>query len=154
MTQAFTLSVEADLKNLKKVRSFINETGRSLHIDNAVLGDLCLVVDEAVTNVIVHGYAGDEGLVQVEISAEPPDLWVRIRDDAPPFEAGDVEKPHLDESLSERAYGGMGVYLIRKLTDGAEFQPLPGGGNELHLLKKNVVKDCESTPGRAVPGSE
>ena len=50
-----------------------------------------------------------------------------------------MKKPHLDESLSERAYGGMGVYLIRKLTDEADFRPLPGGGNELHLLKKNVV---------------
>jgi serine/threonine-protein kinase RsbW len=154
MSQAFTLSVEADLQNLKNVRSFINGTGRSLNIDDAVLGDLCLVVDEAVTNVIVHGYAGRAGLIQVEISAEPPDLWVRIRDDAPPFDAGDVKKPHLDESLSERAYGGMGVYLIRKLTDEAEFRPLAGGGNELRLLKKNVVVDCESTPGRAAPGSE
>ena len=140
MTQAFTLSVEADLQNLKKVRSFVNETGRSLDIDDAVLGDLCLVVDEAVTNVIVHGYAGDSGRIDVEVAAEQSDLVVFIRDDARPFDGGGVEKPHLDESLSERAYGGMGVYLIRKLTDEAEFRPLPGGGNELRLVKKGVVK--------------
>jgi len=139
MTQAFTLSVEADLENLKKVRSFINETGRSLHIDEAVLGDLCLVVDEAVTNVIVHGYAGGAGRIDLEVATEQADLWVLIRDDAKPFDGGGVENPHLDESLSERAYGGMGVFLIRKLTDEAEFRPLPGGGNELRLVKKGVV---------------
>ena len=139
MHQAFTLVVEADLENLKSVRSFIKKTGRSLHIDDAVLGDLCLVVDEAVTNVIVHGYAGSEGRIEVELSAEQADLVVRVRDDARPFDGGGVEKPHLDESLSERTFGGMGVYLIRKLTDDAEFRPLPGGGNELRLVKKGVV---------------
>jgi serine/threonine-protein kinase RsbW len=139
MSRAFSLCVEATLENLKSVRSFINETGRSLHVDDETLGELCLVVDEAVTNVVVHGYAGEPGQIDIEVAAEQDDLVIHIRDRARAFEATDVEAPHLDESLSERAYGGMGVYLIRKLTDEAEFRPLPGGGNELRLLKRGVV---------------
>jgi serine/threonine-protein kinase RsbW len=139
MSRAFSLCVEATLENLKSVRSFINETGRSLHVDDETLGELCLVVDEAVTNVVVHGYAGEPGQIDIEVAAEQDDLVIHIRDQARAFEATGVEAPHLDESLSERAYGGMGVYLIRKLTDEAEFRPLPGGGNELRLLKRGVV---------------
>lgn len=139
MSRSFSLSVEAELENLKSVRSFINQTGRTLHVDDAALGELCLVVDEAVTNVIVHGYAGEPGQVDIDVAAEQDDLVIRIRDRAKAFEASDVAAPHLQESLSERAYGGMGVYLIRKLTDEAEFRPLPGSGNELRLLRRGVV---------------
>jgi len=139
MSRAFSLCVEATLENLKSVRSFINETGRSLRVNDETLGELCLVVDEAVTNVIVHGYAGEPGQVEIGVSAEQDDLVIHIRDQARAFEATGVEAPHLDESLSERAYGGMGVYLIRKLTDEAEFRPLPGRGNELRLVKRGVV---------------
>jgi hypothetical protein len=35
----------------------------------------------------------------------------------------------------------MGVYLIRKLTDEADFRPLPGGGNELRLVKRGAIAE-------------
>ena len=139
MSRVFSLAVEATLENLKTVRSFINEAGQSLHIDEETLGEMCLVVDEAVTNVIVHGYDGQPGPIEIEVSADQDNLVIQIRDQAKPFDAGDVEAPHLDESLAERAYGGMGVYLIRKLTDESEFRPLPGRGNELRLVRRAVV---------------
>ena len=139
MSQVFELSIEAKLENLSKVRSFFNKASQSLGVDSDTTGDLCLVVDEAVTNVIVHGYDGQEGKVEIQIEHDNDDLVIRIRDQAGSFDPGNVDTPHLEESLSERAYGGMGVYLIRKLTDEAEFHPLPGGGNELRLVKRGVI---------------
>ena len=50
-----------------------------------------------------------------------------------------VESPHLDESLAERKPGGMGVYLIRKLTDEAVYRPRAGRGNELRLVKRRAI---------------
>lgn len=139
MTRVSELSVEADLGNLKKVRSFISETGKSLGADDDSVGDMCLVVDEAVTNVILHGYDGRKGTVEVSVEREGNALVITIRDQAKAFNPDEVEAPHLEESLSERDYGGMGVYLINKLTDEAEFRQLPGGGNELRLVKKEVI---------------
>ena len=139
MTRVSELSVEADLGNLKKVRSFISETGKSLGANDDSVGDMCLVVDEAVTNVILHGYDGRQGTVQVIVESEDGALVITIRDQAKAFNPDEVEAPHLEESLIERDYGGMGVFLIKKLTDAAEFRQLPGGGNELRLVKKGVI---------------
>jgi serine/threonine-protein kinase RsbW len=139
MSQVFELSIEANLENLSKVRSFFNKAGQSLGVDSDTIGDLCLVVDEAVTNVIVHGYDGQQGTVDIQIERDNNDLVIQIRDQAESFDPGNVDAPHLEESLSERAYGGMGVYLIRKLTDEAEFRPLSGGGNELRLVRRGVI---------------
>jgi serine/threonine-protein kinase RsbW len=139
VSRSHEFSVEADLENLKAVRSFIERAGGDLGVDETTLGDLCLVVDEAVTNIIVHGYQGGEGRIDLSVLQEGQDLVIRIVDDAPAFEAGDVEAPHLEQGLSQRKFGGMGVYLIRRMTDEATFTPLPGGGNELRLLKRHAL---------------
>lgn len=141
MNRVFSLVIESALENLKDVRSFINEAGHTLNIDADTLGDLCLVVDEAVTNIIVHGYDDQPGPIEIHVSAEQVDLVIQIRDQAAAFNDSDVEAPHLDEALSERAYGGMGVYLIRSLTDEHEFRSLPEQGNELRLVKYGVVRN-------------
>jgi len=139
MSQVFELSLEADLENLKAARSFIQRAGKALGVAENTIGDLCLVVDEAVTNVVLHGYEGRGGPVDIAVEPQGDALVIRIRDKARPFDGSHVDKPHLDQALAERAYGGMGVFLIRKLTDEAEFQPLNGGGNELKLVKRGVV---------------
>ena len=57
--QVFDLSVNASLENLQKVREYIDQVGSQLGVSESALGDLRLVVDEAVTNVILHGYGND-----------------------------------------------------------------------------------------------
>jgi anti-sigma regulatory factor (Ser/Thr protein kinase) len=141
MPRVFELSIQADLGNLKKVRSFITKAGQSLGVNAEVIGDMCLVVDEAVTNVILHGYDGQEGPVDIDVEGQDRTLVITIKDQARSFNPEAVEEPHLEDSLADRAYGGMGVYLINKLTDEAEFRRLPGKGNQLRLLKHEVVAD-------------
>ena len=139
MTTVSELSVTADLGNLKEVRSFISKAGKSLGANDDSVGDMCLVVDEAVTNIILHGYDGREGAVEIVVEREGNALVITIRDQAKAFNPAEVEAPHLEESLMERDYGGMGVFLINKLTDQAILSQLPGGGNELRLVKKGVI---------------
>lgn len=141
MSRVFELSIEADLKLLKNVRSFIDQSGSRLGAGAKAIGDLCLVVDEAVTNIIQHGYGGREGSVNLQFHREGDAAVVRIRDAAPPFDDTLVHPPKLETSLSERKFGGMGVYLIRKLTDEAEYRSLPDGGNVLRLVKHGVFPE-------------
>ena len=138
MTQVFEYSIEADLENLKQARSFIESSGNTLGVKSDTLGDLCLVVDEAVTNIILHGYDGRGGTVDLQMERDGDSIVISIRDAAKSFDAADVETPHLETSLREREFGGMGVFLIRKLTDEAEFRTLPAGGNELRLVKRRA----------------
>jgi anti-sigma regulatory factor (Ser/Thr protein kinase) len=143
MSRVFEFSIEADLENLKEVRSFIESSGNALGVISDTLGDLCLVVDEAVTNIILHGYDGRDGNVHVQMERDGDSVIISIRDTAKSFGAADVETPHLETSLREREFGGMGVFLIRKLTDVAEFRSLPGQGNELRLVKHGAFSNYQ-----------
>ena len=140
MKPSFDLSVKASLENLQEIRSYIDKVGASLGISESALGDLRLVVDEAVTNVVIHGYGELEGNIDIHMEADGDSVIITIRDQAKNFDPSQVSVPRLDTALKDRPLGGMGIFLIRKMTDEAEFKPLPGGGNEIRLVKRGVIQ--------------
>lgn len=137
---SFDLSVKASLENLQVIRSYIDKVGASLGIGESALGDLRLVVDEAVTNVVIHGYGDLEGNVDIHMEANGDSVIITIRDRAKSFDPSHVGAPRLDTALKDRPFGGMGIFLIRKMTDEAEFKSLPEGGNEIRLVKRGVIQ--------------
>ena len=138
--QVFDLSVNASLENLQKVREYIDQVGAQLGVTESALGDLRLVVDEAVTNVILHGYGNDPSeKVELHMEGDGDAVVIRIRDRARTFDPAGVSAPQLDTALKDRPFGGMGIFLIKEMTDEAEFLPLPGGGNEIRLVKRGAI---------------
>lgn len=138
--QEFDFSVQASLDKLEEVRSYIDRTGARLGVNERALGDLRLVVDEAVTNIILHGYGDTDGVVELHMHAEGDAVVIRICDRARSFDPGQVKAPQLDIALKDRPFGGMGVFLIREMTDEADFLPRPGGGNEIRLVKRGAIQ--------------
>ncbi|MEN6518606.1 MAG: ATP-binding protein [Methanospirillum sp.] len=83
--------------------------------------DLALVLDEAFTNVVEHGYRGTPGPVAVCAALRGDEMVVRLVDEAPAFDPLAAPPPELADALEDRAVGGLGVHLIRELTDRAEY---------------------------------
>jgi serine/threonine-protein kinase RsbW len=130
-----SLTIEADLVNLSTVRDFITEHARKVCTNEGSLYGLALAVDEAVTNIIVHGYQGQPGKIHILLKIRPAGLDVILRDEAPPFDPTRVPAPDIQLPLEERGPGGLGVFLARELTDRMLYRRLPKGGNELKLVK-------------------
>jgi len=89
---------------------------------------------------VLHGYGNAGGLIELQMRKEGDAIVISILDRAPYFDPDKVRTPRLDTPLQDRPAGGMGIYLIRQMTDRAEFLPRPGGGNEIRLLKRGVIK--------------
>jgi serine/threonine-protein kinase RsbW len=130
------IRVAAEPANLARIRRFVEEQAVELGADENMVGDIIQAVDESVTNVIVHGYRGSPGIVEVEVRLERGALVVQLRDHAPPFDPTSVPRPDLDLPLERRPLGGMGVHLTRELTDEAKYRRPEGWGNELTLIKR------------------
>lgn len=133
------LIVAASLDNLDRVRNFIADTASELGADYSSISDLQLAVDEAVTNIVLHGYQNRSGDVEIEIACEADTLIVWIRDNAPAFDLSDTAAPDLNTSPLEKDIpGGYGVFLIRHVVDLVEHKILDDGRNELTLHKRKV----------------
>jgi serine/threonine-protein kinase RsbW len=131
-----TLDVMAQVENLATSRRWLEEITADLGANPSSAGDLIQAVDEAITNIIVHGYPAKPGSIEIEVTREGEDLVVRLRDLAPPFDPTAIPPPDLTLSLEERPPGGLGLFLIRKLTDRISYRARPLGGNEFTLVKK------------------
>ncbi len=130
------LSVPAQTGNLDGILEFVRESAEALGVAPQNVYPFILAVDEATTNVILHGYAGQPGMIELEISREGADLVVCLLDRAPEFDPTGVAPPDLTSPLEERDPGRLGVYLIRQFMDDVTYRPRPGGGNMLTLRKK------------------
>ena len=131
-----TLQFAAELPNLTAIRRFVREEATKLQAGRAAIEDMIQAVDESATNVIVHGYEGRPGTIEIEVSREGDDLVVRIRDYAPPFDPTTYPAPDLSLPLERRRFGGLGIHLSRECTDAVIYRSMPDGANELTLVKK------------------
>lgn len=128
-----TFRITADVGRLRDVRRFVREQAPAFGADESSIDDLVQAVDEWVTNVIVHGYRGTAGPIEITLARDGDEVVVRVRDEAPAFDPGTA--PAFDPSapLERRPLGKMGIHLIRELCDRFEYRVPAGGGNEIEL---------------------
>lgn len=136
------LKLRAGLEQLSRVRDFVVDSAKSLSVPRATFDDLRLAVDEAVTNIITHGYGGP-GEIELELVADGADLIVRLRDQAPSFDPAHAPAADLKLPGERDSPGGFGVYLMKSVMDEIRYQSTDTG-NELTMIKRGVV-------GKAVP---
>lgn len=129
----------ADLKNLEPIRVEIERATENFRIDDKAIYDILLSVTEVVTNSIEHGYQGNDGRIEVEVSQEEEDLILTIRDNAPPFDPTTVETPDLTVPLEDRALGGMGIHLARSVMDEMIYSQPENWQNQLVLIKRGII---------------
>jgi anti-sigma regulatory factor (Ser/Thr protein kinase) len=129
--------IDADLGQLHRIREYVTEAAVALNVDAGALDDLRLAIDEAVTNVLTHGYGG-AGKINIELLADGADIVVKLVDEAPAFDPAFA--PHVDlRPPGERDQpGGFGVYLIQSVMDDVRHRPTETG-NELTMIKRGAI---------------
>jgi serine/threonine-protein kinase RsbW len=133
------LRIAAELKNLSRIRSFVQKTAAALGADRDVIADIILATDEAVTNVIVHGYQDGPGMIEIELRRNGNAIVVYVRDQSVPFDPTSIPAPDVNQPLEERPLGGMGIHIIRQLMDEVRHHITPQGGNELIMIKRGIA---------------
>ncbi len=77
-----------------------------------------LALEEVVLNIIEHGFDGGLHEIECRLRSEPHVLTIEVSDDGRPFDPlREAPAPDLDAPLEERPVGGLGVHLVRSMTD-------------------------------------
>ena len=63
---------------------------------------------------------------------EPDPLWLGFRDNGKPYNPLDAKEPDITASAEDRAIGGLGIFMVRKMMDNVEYE-YTGGMNKLTL---------------------
>ena len=131
-----TLTVPGRYDRLEQIANFIEQAGQEAGLNEAEISRCQLAVDEACTNIIEHGYEGeDRGQIGITCDAGQGELVITIADQAKPFNSQAVPAPDLHANLEDMQIGGLGIYFIRQVMDAVEFSSADGS-NKLVLTKK------------------
>ena len=96
-----------------------------------------LVLDEAVINVIVHGYEDPaEHEVNVSLALDHDLLTIHIDDDGIAYNPLDAEPPRFDLPIEERRIGGLGVHIMKTLARSVEYHRTD---NRNHLIIQMAI---------------
>jgi len=113
-----TVAVPADPAYLTICRHALAGAAASLDIPDEQLDDLKLLLSEACSNAIVHGYEGREGgTIEVEFRTPPGEVEVTVNDRGSGFPGGRVP----DEL-------GLGLSLLQRLSSRYRIDPARHGG--------------------------
>ena len=95
-----------------------------------------LAIEEIVTNCINYGYddAGEHTIV-ITMSVADQTLTMTVEDDGHEFDPLARETPDLEAPAEDRPIGGLGIHLLRNLSDGMTYER-QNGTNRLTLTKR------------------
>jgi sigma-B regulation protein RsbU (phosphoserine phosphatase) len=112
-----------DIQQIPTLAEWVDELGIPMELNMPIN----LALEEAVSNVMLYAYPGrNDGKVFVEFAKAKDEqgekLIFTISDSGIPFDP--TAKPEADITLSaeERAIGGLGIHLVRKLMDEIRYE--------------------------------
>jgi anti-sigma regulatory factor (Ser/Thr protein kinase) len=120
---------------LAAVRALIASVCDRLGFNSMQCGQISLAVDEALCNVITHGYERrSDGPVWINLwsdDAEPARIKIVIEDLAPQVDPDSIQPRDLDDIRP----GGLGVHIIREVMDEVRYERRSDRGMRLTMTK-------------------
>lgn len=108
----------AKLEQLPQMLEWIRDHLIQAKIGSDVVGKMELASEEALANIIQHGYPEKKGQIELQFHHLPGSVELVFMDQGPPFNPLEsAPTPDLEKSLEEREVGGLGVFLMRKVVD-------------------------------------
>lgn len=137
MNTLLTLEMPSNAMYLCAVRCFISEVCRRHGFVDMQTSQVVLAVDEALANVMKHGYQGrPDGRITLRVmpvtdEAKGPGLSFTIDDWGRQVDPATIKS----RDLADIRPGGLGVHIIRQVMDSATYETPPGQGMRLTMTK-------------------
>ncbi len=131
------LNILSNAQSLPIVRAAVEQTATTEGFSEDEAHSLCLAIDEALANVIRHGYDGREDqpitikLSPVTSSDGRLGIAVEVRDKGRQVDPDTIQSRSLDEPRA----GGLGVHIIRTVMDECDYSCPAEGGMLLRMVK-------------------
>jgi serine/threonine-protein kinase RsbW len=111
-----------DLSEVPKLHRELENFGQKCSLSSKTLFELNLILEEVLANVISYAFRDNqrhEIVVRAELRAG--ELVMEVEDDGHPFNPLQIPPPDLERPLERRKAGGLGLHLVRELTNGIEY---------------------------------
>jgi len=132
MTRAFPRRVDA----LEEIFRFVSEFTAAHGLPESRGLDIQFVVEELFTNMLKYDRDGEEK-VAIQLRLGGDRIEVALTDPGvEPFDVTRVPEPDLERPLEERGFGGLGLHLVRKLSESFEYRYAGGNSTVIVTIRR------------------
>lgn len=128
-------SFEAKNEPLEDIRVFVQTALLETPLPKKAIAGLMLAVEEAVTNILRHGYLYGPGRVRIRVRRTKRWVSIIIADSGRPYTMDVDGAPDARQLAATGRRGGLGMYLIKRVTDRLDLQRI-GDENVLTMSKR------------------
>lgn len=134
--RTFALHVPSSTANLSMIRDFVRSIGVQSGMGDMDVARLEMAVDEACSNVMEHAYGSDDTKeVSIRSTVDESSIQIVVVDTGKGFDPAAVEQRKLEDLISAKRTGGLGMRLIKSFMDEVHYEMIPGVKNELRMVK-------------------
>ena len=121
-TPDLVMQLQSKPRLLSSVRSMVLSLTQRIGFDETECGHIALAIDEALANIIRHGY-GERENEPIHIAIwilreEPPGIRIMIEDEAEQIDPDSIQGRDLEDVRP----GGLGVHIMREIMDFCQFE--------------------------------
>jgi anti-sigma regulatory factor (Ser/Thr protein kinase) len=134
------LTVKNRIEDLLRVNSIFESFATQHDIGGRLRYHLLVSIEEILTNIIKYGF-DEQGVHPIHITFRLvlENVEMEFEDRGREFNPLEVEEPNLETAIEDRQLGGLGIHLVKKMVDVAEYRR--EGDRNILLLRKS-----KSTP--------
>ena len=133
------ISVEPDISAVPPLVEWIETRCREDGLADELTFRMALILEEAVTNVINYAFSDrpPPHVIRLKLDIAIERIVAEIVDNGRPFDPLARPEPDLSRPIEEREPGGLGIHLMRRMTDRIEYRR-NGADNYLRLEKNRA----------------
>ena len=112
-----------DIATIPQLKDFVDTVTKEAGMEEMETMTLNLAIEEAVVNVMNYAYPKDtKGTVDIETTLDDGCITFVISDSGMAFDPTAKEDPDTTLKAEERPIGGLGIFLVKQLTDAVSYE--------------------------------
>lgn len=116
------LTIGCNKAELVKIRQFTSDALEHHQVPDLQAHKLVLAVDEVCANLIIHANdCNPSSHIEFDIEFKAKQIIFTFRDRGVGFDINEYESPSMEELISTRRQGGLGLMLVKRIMDKIEF---------------------------------
>ena len=129
------ITVTAKLDSMPIVAEFIETTLEEACCSPEMIMTMSIATDEIFSNIARYAYAnGGDANIALEITDKSRLITLTFTDEGKPFDPLTAPEPDITLSAEERKIGGLGIFMVKKMTDEVTYE-YKDGKNILRVKK-------------------
>ncbi|TAE61485.1 MAG: ATP-binding protein [Bacteroidetes bacterium] len=121
------LRVRCSKEYLATIRDFVRDRLDEMKIEDVASHQIVLAVDECCANCMIHQHQCDGySTLEITVYRQGDKVYTEVRDNMPAFPLDSYQPREIDQIVKDRAKGGLGINLIRKIMDEVKVEEQKG----------------------------